>query len=198
MKASFPSWRSRVRSPSSALSLPVVPAVAVPPDDLTGLRAPPAPDLAHQPLGRVVVRVGDALLEGDDGVVGDLDVYWANFGAALGDVAEPETVFLLEVAQATLRVLRVHLKPLRPHEEAGTGELGMLVVGAQDVADVLAHEALDAPLRLVETLDILFVHDERRLLVGGERRDGARHLVVPLDVRDEVLHHRERPHGVHP
>src|ERR687886_2473991 len=102
-----------------------------------------APDLAHQPLGRVVVLVGDALLEGDDGVVGDVDVYGADLRAALGDVAEAEAVLLLELAKAVRLVHRVHLEPLVPHEEARAGELLVLVVGAQDVADVLAHKALD-------------------------------------------------------
>src|SRR5215212_2384846 len=103
------------------------------------------PDLAHQPLSRVVVLVGDTLLEGDDGVVGDVDVDRADLGATLGYVAVPYAPPAL-------------LKPLVPHKGAGTGELGVLVVCAQHVADILAHKALDALLRLVEPLHILLVH----------------------------------------
>src|SRR5215211_7306018 len=157
----------------------------------------PPPDLAHQPLGRIVVLVGDALLEGDDGVVGDVDVYRADFCAALGDVAEPEAVVLLEVGQPVGLVHGVHLQPLVPDEEAWSCELGLLVVGPQDVADVLAHKALYALLRFVEALDILLVHGEGSLLAGLERLDALGHLVVPGDVGDQVLYDGEGPHGAH-
>src|ERR687889_646653 len=154
----------------------------------------PTPDLAHQPLCRIVVLVGDALLEGDDGVVGDVDVDWADLCAALGDVAEPEAVVLLEVGQPVSLVHRVHLQPLVPDEEAWSCELGVLVVGPQDVADVLAHKALYALLRFVEALDILLVHGEGSLLAGLERLDALGHLVVPGDIGDQVLYDGEGPH----
>src|SRR5918998_5546226 len=157
----------------------------------------PTPDLAHQPFGRVVVLVGDALLEGDNGIVGDMDVDRADLGAALGYVAEPEAVVPFEVGQPVGLVHRVHLQPLVPHEETRSRELGVLVVGSQDVADVLAHKALDALLRLVETLDILLVHREGRLLAGLERLDALRDLVVPRDVGDQVLYDGEGPHGTY-
>src|SRR5215210_8295407 len=155
------------------------------------------PDLAHQPFGRVVVFVGDALLEGNYGVVGNVDVYRADLGAALGDVAEPDAVLFFEVAEPVGLVHRVHLQPLVPDEEPGTGELGVLVVRPQDVADVLAHEALDALLGLVEALDILLVHREGRLLAGLEGLDALGHLVVPGDVGDQVLDDGEGPHGTY-
>src|ERR671916_3005203 len=153
--------------------------------------------LAHQPLGRVVVLVGDALLEGDDGVVGDVDVDRADLGAALGYVAVPKAVVLLEVGKPVGLVHRMHLQPLVPDEEAWSCELGVLVVGSQDVADILAHKALDALLRFVEALDILLVHGEGRLLAGPERRDALRDLVVPGDVGDQVLYDGEGTHGTY-
>jgi hypothetical protein len=55
------------------------------------------PDLPHEPLGRVVVLVDDALFEGDDRVVRDVDVDRADLGATLGDVAEADAVVILEV-----------------------------------------------------------------------------------------------------
>src|ERR671912_1066090 len=155
------------------------------------------PDLAHQPFGRVVVLVGDTLLEGDDGVVGDVDVDRADLCAALGDVTEPEAVVLLEVGQPVGFVHRVHLQPLVPDEEAWSCELGVLVVGPQDVADILAHKALDALLRFVEALDILLVHGEGRLLAGLERLDALGDLVVPGDVGDQVLYDGEGTHGTY-
>src|SRR5919106_1780091 len=156
-----------------------------------------SPDLAHQPFGRVVILVGDAFLEGDDGVVGDVDVDRADLGAALGYVAEPEAVLLLEVGQPVGLVHRVHLQPLVAHEEARSCDLGMFVVGPEDVANVLAHKALDALLRLVEALDILLVHREGCLFAGLERLDALGHLVVPGDVGDQVFNDGESPHGTY-
>src|ERR687898_2397694 len=156
-----------------------------------------SPYLSHQPLGRIVILIGDALLEWDDGVVGDVDVYRTDLGAALGYVAEPEAIVLLEVGQPVGLVHRVHLQPLVADEEPGACELGVLVVSPQDVADVLAHKALDALLRLVEALDILLVHRERRLLAGLERLDALRDLIVPGDVGDQVLYDGEGTHGTY-
>src|SRR5829696_48452 len=153
------------------------------------------PDLAHPPLGRVVVLVCDALFEGNYGVVCDVDVHWTDLGAALGDVAEPDAVLFLEVVQPVRLVHRMHLEPLVSDEEPWARELGVLVVRPQDVADVLAHKALDAPLRLVEALDVLLVHRERRLFAALERFDALGHLVVPRDVGDEILYDGEGAHG---
>src|ERR1700753_1695808 len=43
--------------------------------------------LVTEPHDRVVLGVGHAFLHGDQRVVGDLDVFGAHLGAALGDVA---------------------------------------------------------------------------------------------------------------
>ena len=53
-----------------------------------------AGQLAPEPKDRIVIPVDDALLQGNDGIVGDRDRLRADFGAAFGDVAEadPECV----------------------------------------------------------------------------------------------------------
>ena len=63
----------------------------------------------------------------------------------------------------------------------------------QDVADVLAEEALDAFAELVEAVDVLLRDSPGRAVVGRrrERRDLAVHLVVARDIGDEVLDERE-------
>ena len=81
-----------------------------------------AAELAPGPLDRVVVLVGDALLERDDRVVGDLDVLRADLGAALGDVAVADPAAVLEVLAPVGLVDRVHLEPGRPDEEARAHE----------------------------------------------------------------------------
>src|ERR687897_485794 len=126
-----------------------------------------------------------------------MDVDRADLGAALGYVAVPEAVVLLEVGKPVGLVHGVHLQPLVPDEEAWSCELRVLVVGSQDVADILAHKALDALLRFVEALDILLVHGEGSLLAGLERLDALGHLVVPGDVGDQVLYDGKGPHGTY-
>src|SRR5687768_1468404 len=98
---------------------------------------------------RVVVLIDHALLERNDGVVSDVDVLRADLRAALGDVAVAQAAFVLEVGKARRRVQRMHLQVGDTHEEARAGELGLLVMVAQHVADVLAQEALDALAKLL-------------------------------------------------
>src|SRR5262245_8348076 len=53
---------------------------------------------------RVVEPVDYALLQRDDGIVGDLDVPGADDRAALGDVAEPDSEGLLQLSHPVLDV----------------------------------------------------------------------------------------------
>src|SRR5436309_15735373 len=96
----------------------------------------PAPDAAN----RVVEVVHHALLQRDDGVVGDVDRLGADLGAALGDVAVSDTALLAEVVGARRDVERVHLERGDTDEEARPSERVLPVVLAQHVADVLAEE----------------------------------------------------------
>src|SRR5439155_1358554 len=60
-------------------------------------------------LVAVAELVGDAFLQGDDRVVGDVDVLGADFGAALGDVAQADALGFFEVGLSVLGVEWVHL-----------------------------------------------------------------------------------------
>ncbi len=80
----------------------------------------------------------------------------------------------------------------RPRE----GCLVLLVV-ADDVADVLAEEALDALAELLASVDVDLRHAVdavRPLRTGSERRDAPRHGVVVRHVGDEVAHHGKGAH----
>src|SRR5881409_1216001 len=74
-------------------------------DGRSGLPTLRAPELLEEPHDGVE-RVGGALLERDDPVVGDVDVLGADLGAALGDVAEADPRVLLDEARAVTRVQR--------------------------------------------------------------------------------------------
>src|SRR6202041_2054010 len=128
------------------------------------LRAPG--DLAPEPGHRVVAGVDHALLHRDDAVVGDLYVLGAHLGAALRDVAHAQAAVVRQLA-AVVDVEGVHLELGEADEEAGPGVLGLvLLVVADDVADVLAHEALDALTELLAPLDVDLLHPVATLGLG--------------------------------
>src|SRR6202046_2385195 len=161
------------------------------------LRAPG--DLAPEPGHRVVTGVDHALLHRDDAVVRDLYVLGAHLGAALGDVAHAQAAVVRQLP-AVVDVERVHLELREADEEAGPRVVGLVVlVVADDVADVLAHEALNALAELLAALDVDLHHAIAALglrpgLEGGDRLG---HLVVERDVGDEVANDREGLHRRH-
>src|SRR5271168_4053715 len=65
--------------------------------------------LVAQPYHRIVFPVGHAFLHWDQRVVGDLDAFRADFGAALGDVAISEAVLFLRLVAPVEGVQRMHL-----------------------------------------------------------------------------------------
>ena len=145
----------------------------------------------HQLQHRVVELVHHPLLERDDGVVRDRDVFRADLRAALRDVAVADAVLLLQVRHAVRGVERVHLQLRDVDEEPRADELVVLVVVAQDVAHVLAQEALDALAELLHAVGVLLLHPPGAVgvvrLPRLERLDLLLHLVVPRHVGDEVL-----------
>src|SRR6266568_8045862 len=92
----------------------------------------------------------------------------------------------------------MHLERGEAHEEPRAGEaLLVLLVVADDVADILAQEALDALVEFLHALDVFLVHAPLAVGIPGlrlERRDCLRLLIVERDVGDYVLYHGERLH----
>ena len=85
-------------------------------------------------------------------------------------------------------------------KKRGPGVLGLVVlVVADHVADVLAHEALDALAELLAPLHVDLHHAVAALGLGTrlEGGDGLGHLVVEGDVGHQVADDRERLHGRH-
>ena len=52
------------------------------------------------PVKGVVKSTGNAFFEGDDAVIGDTDIFRADFGTAFGDIAEADAENIFEVLQA--------------------------------------------------------------------------------------------------
>ena len=65
---------------------------------------------------------------------------------------------LAQVLDPVLGVERVHLQRRDVHQKPRADELVVLVVLAQDVADVLAEEALDALPELLHPVDVRLIH----------------------------------------
>src|SRR5262245_1462331 len=126
--------------------------------------------------------IDDALFEGNDGVVGDGDVFGANLGAALGDVAQTDTELLTQHVSAVAIVERMHFEAGDAHKEARPAESVLLLVVAQHVADVLAEEALDALAELLDPIGLLLRELPIRAGTGLEGRDLLVDLEVPRDV----------------
>src|SRR5579875_865048 len=158
------------------------------PDSPSGLTE----DLLEEHEHRIVKLIDHALLQRNDRVVGYVNLLRADLGAALGNVAEAQPSVILEELCPVERIERVHLQPGHAHEEAGAGENILAIVIPQHVADVLAEEALDALAELLDALDVLLHEGPVGIRLRGKRRDLLVHLVVPRDVRDQILDERER------
>src|SRR5438876_6126185 len=65
--------------------------------------------LSPQGSERVVIRIDNAFLQRDDGVIGDRNRFGTHLGTALGDVAEADAAFLAQVIAAIRFVERMHL-----------------------------------------------------------------------------------------
>src|SRR5690606_23762621 len=141
------------------------------------------PEYAEEAGDRVEELIDDAFLQRDDRIIGDRDVLGADLGAAFGDVAEADAVFVADFGDAVFGVERVHLEGGEVDEVAGSGELRVLAVLAQHMADVLAQEALDALAELLHAVDVGLMHGPASVgVVGLARLEGLDALldaVVP-------------------
>src|SRR6476619_7435514 len=85
-------------------------------------------DEAHECTQRIVMPVDDALLERNDRVVGNGDVFGTHLRAALRDVAVADAEVVLQVRGSIGDVERMHFQRRRINEEARANELLVLVV----------------------------------------------------------------------
>src|SRR6202795_2359403 len=80
-------------------------------------------NLPNQHEHGIIEFINHALLQRNDRIVRDVDLLGANFGAALGDVAEADAQFILQHAGARFRVERVHFERRYPDEKPWSSEL---------------------------------------------------------------------------
>src|SRR5260370_10365298 len=146
-----------------------------------------AADLADKHEQRIIVFIHHPLLERDDGVVGDMDIFGAYLSAALGDVAETDAQFLLQHLCPRDAVQRMHVKRSRTDEEARSAKLLLFAVLAQNMADVLAEKALNALAKLLHAVHIPLVHLPFDARLRLEWRDLLIHFKIPRDVSHQIL-----------
>src|ERR1035437_4044461 len=116
------------------------------------------PDFFPEPAERIVVFVHDAFFQWNDRVVGDGDVFGADLGAALGDVAKADAVRLLQLWQTIFCVKRVHFQRGGIDQKARADEFVVLVVVAQNVADVLTEKTFDALAEFLHAVHVFLLH----------------------------------------
>src|SRR5690349_1413959 len=112
---------------------------------------------SEQSPQRVVITVGYTLFQGYDRIVGDRDVFRADVGAALGDIAKANTVAMLQVTHAILHIEGVHLQRRRIDHVARACESFVQVMLAQHVAYILTKEALDALPEFLHAIDVALI-----------------------------------------
>src|SRR6202042_542385 len=123
------------------------------------------------------------------------DALRADVRAALGDVAQPDPRLVGDQVEAVDSVERVHVQRGQPDHEPRTEVPVLQTVVAEDVTDVLAHEALDALAKLAHPVGVLL--GDQIIALGQaitwcEWWDPLVDLVVPRHVRDEVTDQWER------
>lgn len=124
-----------------------------------------------------------------------MNVFGADFGAAFGDVAEADAEIVFEQGDAIEAVERMHFEAGNADEKARAAESFLGVVLADNVADVLAKEALDAFAEFLDAVDIELGDVPVGVGLGLEGGNFLVDLVIPGNVGDEILDARKRFHG---
>src|SRR5271154_606291 len=152
------------------------------------------PNLADEHEQRIIELIHHPLLQRNDGVVRDMNIFRTDLGAALGDVTEADAELFLQHLCPGDAVKRMHLKRSDAYEEPRATKLLLLVVVTQDVANILAKETFNALAKFLHAIHVPLVHlplDARPRL---ERRDLLIDSEVPGDVSNQILDHRKCLH----
>jgi len=138
--------------------------------------------------------VHDSFLQGNDSVVGDVNVFRADFRATLRDVAVTDAVRGAQFFEAILGIERMHLERGGVNQKARADEFVVLPVIAQDVANVLAEKTLDAFPEFLDAIDVRLLHPPGA--VGGVRLPGLEggNCHLRAEVRRDIR--REHPRAV--
>jgi hypothetical protein len=150
-----------------------------------------AAELTKEHGGRVVEFVDDTFLERDDGVVGDVDLFGADFGAAFGDVAVADAHFVFQQGHAGDAVEGMHFEAGGTDEETRAAEGFVFTVITENVADVLAEKTFDAFAKFLDAINVALIHFPFDAGLRFEGGDLFVDLVIPGNVGDEIFDYGE-------
>jgi len=151
-------------------------------------------DLEHrfEEFGDWIVKlVYNSFFHRDDGIVGDMNVFRADFGAALCDVAEAYAGIFFDHLEAIGPIHRMHLQTRQSDHETRTVEAVLAIVIAQDVTDILAEKTFNALAEFLHAFDVFLINNPISIWLRGKRHDFLIYFVVPGNVSHQVLYMRE-------
>jgi hypothetical protein len=102
----------------------------------------------------IVKFIYHALLQGNNRVISNSDVFGTHFGAALRNIAIPDSARLLQFGQAIFGVQRVHLQRCSENKKARSDKFLVQMMISQNMADILAKEAFDALAKFLDPINI--------------------------------------------
>jgi hypothetical protein len=114
--------------------------------------------LPKEPSHRIIILVNDALFERNDCIVSDVNVFWTDLSAALGDVAISETQLFFQYRSAIEAVERMHFQAGNPNEETRSAKLILLFMISQDVAHILTKKTFNALAKLLHPINVSLLH----------------------------------------
>jgi hypothetical protein len=105
----------------------------------------------------IIKLIDHSFFERDDGVICDVDVFRADFGAAFCDVAIADVSFVFEKLETVCFIERVHFETGSTYQEARSHELIFAIMVSQNMANVLTEEALNTLAKLLYTVDVFLI-----------------------------------------
>ena len=104
--------------------------------------------------------------------------------AAPGNVAQPDPVVILQILQPVVSIQRMHLERRRTNQKPRPDEIRVHVMVAQNMANILAQETLDAFAEFLHPVHVFLLHPPTAI----------RRVRFPrLELPDRLLHFYSAP-----
>ena len=138
----------------------------------------------------IIIPVSYSFLERNDRIVCDSDVFGANSGATLCDIAETDPLMSLEIVYPVFNVQGMHLQRRGVNHMSRTCEFVVKRMFPQYMADILTKKTLDAFPELLDPVNIPLIDPPGS--IGSIRRprlelsDLFLYGIVNRNIRDEV------------
>ena len=150
------------------------------------------------PAKWIVESVHHPLLQGNDRIVGNLNALRTNFRAALRNIAVTDALRVSQFINPVFSVEWVHIERGHVNQKARSDKLLVFLMIAQDMANVLTQEALDAFPEFLDAIDVYLRHSPGSIGRIGRSRfelpDFFLYPEIPGNIRDQILENRKRFH----